>query len=259
MTARAVLLAPHHDDETLFAAYLALEHDPDLIVCTRADVQEQRGLPIRHLDRATETSSAWAFLSASSRSWVQWPHTDVPHRTDYRALEADVAALAGRYDLCIAPAWEAGGHEHHNAVGAAAMRAFGPDRTIRYLTYRRGHGRTTGTPVEIQDPAWVVAKLRALACYVTQIREPSTRPWFLDGLTEYVLNEPPAPPPEPDPMSPAQRRYMFALLREHGIEDRDDRLAYCSEALQRPVETTRTLTFDDASTLINALIHDLPE
>lgn len=187
---KTVLLSPHHDDETLFAAFLAQEHQPDLVICTRAEVQGDRGLPIRHEHREAETRAAWGFLSDGTGSITQWGFSDNEARTDWLALGTAVHRLAASYDRVIAPAPETigyEGHAHHNYVGNAALEAFGEARTIQYLTYTRKHGRSTwGRPVEIKHPDWIIAKLRALACYPTQIREPSTRPWFLGELTEYV-------------------------------------------------------------------------
>lgn len=184
---RVVLLAPHHDDETLFASFLALEHRPDLVICTRADVQEARGLPITHADREAETRAAWQILSTDEQKMVQWAYSDIESKTDWSALAAAIARLADVYDRVIAPAAEpVGGHAHHDAVGLAALEAFGDSRTIRYLTYTRHEGRSTwGHEVEIKHPDWILAKLRALACYPTQIREKTTRPWFLEPLAEY--------------------------------------------------------------------------
>lgn len=185
---KTVLLAPHHDDETLFASYLAQEHQPDLVICTRAEVQADRGLPIRHEHREAETRAAWSILSDGTSGIRQWQFSDNEARTDWLALGTAVHRLAAEYDRVIAPAVEPeGGHAHHNYVGIAAQEAFGLERVTSYLTYTRHGGRSTwGPEVEIKHPDWIIAKLRALACYPTQIREPSTRPWFLGPLAEYT-------------------------------------------------------------------------
>lgn len=181
---KTVLLAPHHDDETLFAAFLAIRHQADLVVCFRGDQQAKRGLPITALDRERETDAAWRILRPGG-SWHQWPFSDAAPA--WAALEERVAALADEYDHVIAPCPEAGGHEQHNRVGEIARRHFGRSRATLYLTYRRGESRSRwGTEVEPQHPDWIALKLRALACYESQIREPTCRPWFLDGLREYV-------------------------------------------------------------------------
>lgn len=73
-----------------------------------------------------------------------------------------------------------------------------------------------------------------------------------------------ASPAEPTPESPAvemitpaQSKKLYALLREHGLEDKEAALDWISAALQRPadnpVTSTKHLTKDDASKLIAAL------
>lgn len=187
---KTVLLAPHHDDETLFASCLTLEHQPDLIICTRAEVQAARGLPIQQEDRLAETMAAWRHLSPEDRPVIQWPYSDIEEKTDWLALADAIAKLPDKYDRVIAPAPEPErGHRHHDTVGRTALDVFGRDRTILYLTYARGSGRSTwGEEVPFKQPDWILAKLRALACYATQVREASTRPWFVDPLTEYVAS-----------------------------------------------------------------------
>jgi hypothetical protein len=79
-----------------------------------------------------------------------------------------------------------GGHEQHNLVAEVARTIFG-DRVQPYLTYVRGQMRTRGTEVPF-EPQWVSRKLRALACYESQIAlTGNTQPWFMDDtLREYV-------------------------------------------------------------------------
>jgi LmbE family N-acetylglucosaminyl deacetylase len=81
-------------------------------------------------------------------------------------------------DNVWAPAVELGGHEQHNLVGSVAREVFGPAYRP-YFTYVRGQMRTRGDEVPY-EPSWVVAKMRALCCYVSQIALENTRPWFVD-------------------------------------------------------------------------------
>jgi hypothetical protein len=70
---------------------------------------------------------------------------------------------------------------------------------------------------------------------------------------------PPDPQPEPDPEPPpepatdAQLRRMFALFRDQDIEDRQSRLAYTEQVLGRKIESSKELSKDDASKVIDAL------
>lgn len=94
----------------------------------------------------------------------------------------DEIASVGSPDVVIAPSFEDGGHEQHNAVAEAATAVFGGN-VIHYLTNTRHGGRSTdGTEVELDDPEWISLKLQALACYRSQMRVPNCRPWFYDLL-----------------------------------------------------------------------------
>lgn len=63
----------------------------------------------------------------------------------------------------------------------------------------------------------------------------------------------PALPGEDDSPAARQRRRMFALLREADLSDRDAGLRYISEALDRQVESTKDLTVDEVSTVVERL------
>ena len=178
----SLLLDPHGDDAVLFSCFNLLRHRPRVIVVLRSQVQEDRGTGITAKERELETAAAMDILGAS---WEQWDFLDrgpdwaTVSRRLYRVREER------KPPVVFAPAFEAGGHDHHNALAEVAADVFGPDRIVSYLTYVRGVGRSGGVAVD-PDPEMIVLKHRALACFASQIREPSTRPWFMDGLAEYV-------------------------------------------------------------------------
>lgn len=70
---------------------------------------------------------------------------------------------------------------------------------------------------------------------------------------------PPAPPPLPGEdgkVDPAQHRKMHALWRELGYggeENRDNRLTITSKIVKREIDSSATLTYDEATTVIQAL------
>lgn len=173
-----VLFSPHNDDAVLFAAHACLEHDPLVVTVLRSQVQEDRGTGITAETREREDGCAFAELGLTD--WLQWPYPDVA--TDWGAVENAMRLLDERVqpERVFAPAPEPLGHSDHNAVGNLAADVFG-ERVTGYLTYRRGKGRSRGALVTMQ-PDWVARKLRALACYQSQIAEPSTRPWFVELL-----------------------------------------------------------------------------
>lgn len=174
---RSLLLAPHSDDETLFASYLILRHKPTVTVCLRSPGE-------LGVSRFRETRAAMRILGDPEVE--TWPYRETqPLPRDFYEL---LFRRAEEYDHCFAPAVEEGGHEHHNEVGRLALAVFGEHRVTRYLTYTRHGGRSReGTLVE-PEPEWVALKLAALACYRSQIDDPATRPWFYDlvDLREWV-------------------------------------------------------------------------
>jgi len=189
-----VLLAPHHDDEALFACFQILRHRPKVIICTRAVVQYERGYtferepgaaePITSAQRDAETQAAMEVLGVED--WETWDIPDT-RRGAMPPLCQRIADVAVDHYYCIAPAYEPGGHDQHNLVSRFAHLAFGPDRLIEYLTYTRSHGRSRGGQSVEFEPHWPALKHRALACYESQIQHPSTRDHFMGGLWEYVL------------------------------------------------------------------------
>ena len=179
-----VLLAAHNDDECLFAAHVCARFEPHVIVCLRSDAQAQRGLPITYEMREKETEEA---MRVFGLDWTQWPFPDSkPNpgelKRAMRTIEADVGFVPRRV---FAPLPEDGGHEQHNLIGELAHEVFG-DRVRFYSTYRRGLGKSRAGREIVMEPEWIVLKLQALQCYRTQIMEPSTRPWFLEDLKEYL-------------------------------------------------------------------------
>lgn len=179
-----VFLAPHNDDETLFGAFTLLRHKPLVIVCLKSYVQEDRGGPTA-AEREGETNRAMWWLGVEE--WRQWNHDD--RQPDWKAVEQSMQELDAELDIgeVFAPACEVRGHDHHNEVGFLAQEVFG-DRLSTYLTYKRGSGKSrSSTPVSVDQSLWVILKLKAMACYESQIRLENTRPWFLDEpLREYM-------------------------------------------------------------------------
>lgn len=184
----ALLLSPHNDDETLFASFLAIQHRADIVTCLRSQVQYVR-YSIRASDRERETIEAVETLGL--RRPIQWPFLD--DSPDWQAIEQEMRALdvpsvfAVPYDRVFAPALEDDGHEHHNRIGALALEVFGPDRVTHYLTYTRSGGRSRNGVEVVPEPDWIERKHRALACYRSQIAEPSCREHFLRDIREYVV------------------------------------------------------------------------
>jgi LmbE family N-acetylglucosaminyl deacetylase len=68
------------------------------------------------------------------------------------------------------PTFEYQGNVQHNLVSMAALDGFGGSEIhVQYMTYTvRGKSRSNH-PVSVQDGRWIGKKLRALACYESQL------------------------------------------------------------------------------------------
>lgn len=170
----ALFLAPHNDDETLFGAYTLLAAKPTVVVCLWGTTQGIHGDV-----RVRETKEAMKVLDIED---VRHLYVPDDRRSQDLALwlrQGMLRISAEReFSTVFAPMIEDGGHEQHNLVGELALEIF--DHVIPYATYRRGHGRTK-TSIEVGcRPEWPARKLAAMACYKSQIRLESTRPWFFD-------------------------------------------------------------------------------
>jgi LmbE family N-acetylglucosaminyl deacetylase len=180
----ALALCPHNDDETLFCSYTLRRHHPFVAICFKSRKQDRMGVSARL--RQAETDAALQELGYESGDWLQGDTFDDDPQPlpGLRALFARLDGLGFTGDV-YAPAVEEGGHEQHNLVGALALTHYG-HRVRPYLMYRRGFLSTRGREV-VPQPGDVVAKLRAMACYESQIGLEPTAPWFLDDtLREYV-------------------------------------------------------------------------
>lgn len=189
----SLLLSPHNDDEGLFAALLIQRHNPVVVVCLQSFKQGAAG---HHNTRELETAAALDILGC--KHWSQWSFPDVS--PPWSAIRDAITDLADKFDHVFAPEprWERNQHTpdaiadgygiaHHDAIGQYALDAFGRDRFTGYLTYTKFGGRDTdGDPLEDVPAEHIQAKLRALACYRSQIALAATRPHFLSNLNEYV-------------------------------------------------------------------------
>lgn len=177
----ALFLAPHNDDEILWGTYSLLADHPHVVVCLRS--VKQAALGVSAQCREHETRAAMRVLGCE---WEQWSEPDVD--PDPEALVAQMQQIDAERqpEVVYAPAVEEGGHDQHNLIGSLARSVFGY-RLQPYLTYRRGFMRTRSDNEVPYTAAMVSQKLRALACYGSQIAlKGNTEPWFMDDtLREY--------------------------------------------------------------------------
>ena len=181
---RTLLIAPHADDETLFAAYLAQRYAAHVAV-------------VYDEGREQELSLATTWLGCA------YSQGGVRKGASGDEVEALLIGLrdpsgADDWDLVLAPAVSEVGHEEHNLVGERCAVMFYDVPIIWYSTYAPRAHRMKGEESFPEDPGHVARKLAALSCYRSQIADPASGPWFysLLDMREWIAEEGWRPPPE---------------------------------------------------------------
>jgi LmbE family N-acetylglucosaminyl deacetylase len=180
---KTLLLAPHHDDETLFASFICLTYRPLVVVCFGKP--EANGVAANV--RTGELIKALFHLRVPD--FREWPLSDAT--TSEEELEALMLGLREDWDLVFAPSVEAEegeghGHPQHNLVGRVADRVFANTTVEHYTTYTMAPlARTRSNRPVAHDPSWLFRKHAALSCYRSAADTPSYR-HFLEDLMEYL-------------------------------------------------------------------------
>lgn len=175
---RTLLLSPHHDDETLFAAFTIIRERPDVaIVYGATDVRFGSSI-----DRQRETSEATTILGANSVTFFE---LDLPMDEKLRAVLRSYDD--GLYEQIYAPSWCCT-HRDHRQLARAAADVF-RGRLTAYHTYEHrpplAAARVRSDTPVAYEPEWVHRKLNALARYQTQASHPLICSLFLDDQREY--------------------------------------------------------------------------
>ncbi len=171
-----ILLTPHADDETLFAAYTLLREKPLVVLC-------MTGAP-RHGSFDVRLAEFVTAMTVLGCPWVSIADTDA----DEDELFDRLGRLAvGRLDVdhVYAPLPEADGNDEHNLVGDIAAQIW-PGAVTFYTTYTPGARTTRGERVP-SEPSWLALKRKALACYQSQQAIPGIRAHFNRPLDEYLV------------------------------------------------------------------------
>lgn len=173
------LLSPHNDDAVLFATFTILRERPQVITVFDSFIQPARGYKNCYAEqrRGEDYRAVHNELGADISFWHF--RDDSP---DWDGIRSQLLPLNDGISLVYAPAVEVDGHEHHNKLGEMAKFVFG-NLYRPYMTYTKA-GKSIGVPVPY-EPEWVLLKLKALACYESQIRLPSCMPHFIRSQEEY--------------------------------------------------------------------------
>lgn len=186
-----VFISPHNDDETLFGAFTLQRERPLVVVVFDGHIQGKRGLPITPWLRRLETLRACQELGVgvtflgfrddeeAPGSWY------VRDRLVKMALDP-ISVRIDEVEQFYLPAFETKGHNHHNYLSGVLEGGGFEARITHYLTYTEAGKSTSGKEVPISDPGWITHKLKALACYKSQlIAATGCAPHFLRDQREY--------------------------------------------------------------------------
>lgn len=180
-----LLLAPHHDDETLFASFICLRYQPTVVIVY--GISEANGVPTE--TRNEELWRALSHINPNVGPTAIWPLSDT--KATEEEVEAWMIGLrdpSGQddWDVVFAPAEEVKGHAQHNIVGRLADRVFGDVQVEHYLTYTTPPLERSRNGTEIAyEPEWLFRKHAALACHRSAADTPSYR-HFAEDVKEYL-------------------------------------------------------------------------
>ena len=175
-----LLISPHQDDETLFAAYTCLRYKPLVLVCLRSFIEADWPNGPTWEVREKETAAACEILGCN---YAQLTMSD--NAPDWAALKTELENIEEKPEHVFAPLPEPDGHLHHNAIGEIAREVF-PDVKF-YSTYTRANGKTTTGEQVTPEEGWEALKRAAMACYVSQATHPMTQAAFNEWpIDEYL-------------------------------------------------------------------------
>ncbi len=188
---KKLFISPHNDDETLFGSFTIMRENPSVLVVFDSYLQVERGAQGCDMKtRRDETRNALLHLGCNSVFYLGLKDSDFAILNE-RAIST-IAEEISRYSTFSqvwAPAFEPEGHHQHNLASRAADMIFGNKIQDQYLTYTRSGGKSVyGRQVQIRHGNWISAKLKAMACYESQMDlSIGCWPHFLRDQTEYYI------------------------------------------------------------------------
>ncbi len=192
-----ILLAPHNDDEALFASYICMRYKPLVVVVTDSFIQYERGQhEITAHRRRDETREACKVLGVTPR-FRGLADTWLDSSILYSALVCvygidDIFTCTDEPDgFLFVPALQ-GGNTWHDEVNICGREAnFYDSIVIEYATYAKDEWYTPlvdGVELVPTDEEFELKK-QALACYESQSFQPHF-PAVLKARSEWVSRLP---------------------------------------------------------------------
>ena len=174
-----LLLAPHNDDECLFAAYTLMREKPLVIVVTDSDLAEG----VTAHQRREESKRACELLGVPVAFLGLKDGTLEQLKGDLRLRLEPFASQS--WSQVYAPAIQ-GGHKDHDALGEVVSTMF--STVGYYATYAAGELFSPAGREIKPTPEEVERKNKALDCYPSQIRLARAQSRFdvVRGRSEYL-------------------------------------------------------------------------
>lgn len=157
-----ILIAPHNDDETLFAYKMMSVLKPRLVVATDSYIQFKRGQTEITAERRRAETMAAASIYGVPVDFLGIPDDEVTFERLCEKFEAY------RFpNLVLVPALQLG-NETHDLVYLAAVGCFRVSHVLCYATYAKGESFTPrGCEVYLTGEDHM-KKSEIMACYLSQ-------------------------------------------------------------------------------------------
>jgi LmbE family N-acetylglucosaminyl deacetylase len=166
-----IFLAPHNDDESLFAAYTLMRVKPLVIIITDSYIQPGRGDSGCSMEeRRKETIDAMNLIGCPVL-FMGIPDTELTKDVLCERLKGFDP------ETVYVPALQ-GGNPQHDLINKVALELFGKDKCEQYCTYTKTELYTTGGWEVAPTQQEIELKNKMLDCYQSQINLPSTAPHF---------------------------------------------------------------------------------
>lgn len=161
-----ILLAPHSDDEALFASYIIMREKPIVVIVTDG-TSHLKKFNISLEDRRAESINALKKLGQNYFDFLRIPEEDLTEERLLRELRLPMLAL-DRIDKIYVPALQ-GGHPHHDLISHVATKLYGK-KCLYYSTYQKNDLEPVGELEIIPTKEEKQIKEEALQCYASQLK-----------------------------------------------------------------------------------------
>lgn len=179
-TKNGILVSPHNDDETLFAAYTLIREKPLVIIVTDSYLQFDRGTGITAAQRRAETVKAMQVLGCR----VEFLGYD-DRNTPLDLLKTTFLELSNVKKV-YSPALQ-GGNALHDHISRLSRDVW--PHTIQYATYAFKESFTPVGEEIVPTDEEMRLKNKALDCYMSQLMYPPTSHHFdaVRNKSEYII------------------------------------------------------------------------